>query len=83
MKQRGCGRRYQFPFDRTGQERFTRLRSSTLGDGYDLKDIQAAIDGKRNIPGQTERKISLAVDIQQSWRLEKGRDMNGGQRYSI
>ena len=46
-----------------GQERFTRLRSSTLGDGYDLKDIQAAIDGKRNIPGQTERKISLAVDI--------------------
>lgn len=39
-----------------GQERFTRLRSSTLGDGYDLKDIQAAIDGKRNIPGQTERK---------------------------
>ena len=47
-----------------GQERFTRLRSSTLGDGYDLKDIQAAIDGKRNIPGQPERKISLAVDIQ-------------------
>ncbi len=39
-----------------GQERFTRLRSSTLGDGYDLKDIQAAIDGKRNIPGTDGKK---------------------------
>ena len=55
-----------------GQERFTRLRSSTLGDGYDLKDIQAAIDGKRNIPGQTERKISLAVDIQAKLAAGKG-----------
>lgn len=55
-----------------GQERFTRLRSSTLGDGYDLKDIQAAIDGKGNIPGQTERKISLAVDIQAKLAAGKG-----------
>ena len=55
-----------------GQERFTRLRSSTLGDGYDLKDIQAAIDGKRNIPGQPERKISLAVDIQAKLAAGKG-----------
>lgn len=33
-----------------GQERFTRLRASTLGEGYDLKDIQAAIDMLRATP---------------------------------
>ena len=31
-----------------GQERFTRLRASTLGEGYDLKDILAVIDGAEN-----------------------------------
>ena len=29
-----------------GQERFTRLRASTLGDGYDLQDVLSAIEGK-------------------------------------
>jgi len=61
-----------------GQERFTRLRASTLGDGYDLQDVLAAIEGKEKRPGRSERKISLAVDIQAKVR---GRDMNAGRRY--
>ena len=34
-----------------GQERFTRLRSSTLGDGYGLEDIRAAIEGRLQSAG--------------------------------
>ena len=55
-----------------GQERFTRLRASTLGDGYDLQDVLAAIEGKEKGPGHSERKISLAVDIQAKLAAGKG-----------
>ena len=55
-----------------GQERFTRLRASTLGDGYDLQDVLAAIEGKEKCPGRSERKISLAVDIQAKLAAGKG-----------
>ncbi len=61
-KVRGGG--ISFRLTGQGQERFTRLRASTLGDGYDLKDVLAAIEGKEKRPGRPERKISLAVDIQ-------------------
>ena len=54
-----------------GQERFTRLRASTLGEGYDLKDILAAIEGGAGRRGP-ERKISLAVDIQAKLAEGKG-----------
>ncbi len=53
------------------QERFTRLRASTLGDGYDLKDILTAIEGKAD-RRRPERKISLAVDIQAKLAEGKG-----------
>ena len=55
-----------------GQERFTRLRASTLGDGYDLQDVLAAIEGKEKRSGHSERKISLAVDIQAKLAAGKG-----------
>ena len=55
-----------------GQERFTRLRASTLGDGYDLQDVLSAIEGKEKRPGHSERKISLAVDIQAKLAAGKG-----------
>ena len=55
-----------------GQERFTRLRASTLGDGYGLQDVLAAIEGKEKRPGRSERKISLAVDIQAKLAAGKG-----------
>ncbi len=43
-KVRGGG--ISFRLTGQGQERFTRLRASTLGDGYDLQDILTAIEGK-------------------------------------
>lgn len=55
-----------------GQERFTRLRASTLGEGYDLKDILAVIDGSREHPGQSHRKVNLLVDIQAKLAEGKG-----------
>lgn len=61
-----------------GQQKPTRLRSSTLGDGYDPADIRAAIMGKRPIPERgvsaptAPRKISLIVDIQERMRSGKG-----------
>lgn len=55
-----------------GQERFTRLRASTLGEGYDLKDILAVIDGSRKHPVQSPRKVNLLVDIQAKLAEGKG-----------
>lgn len=61
-----------------GQQKPTRLRSSTLGDGYDPADIRAVIMGKRPIPERgistptVPRKISLIVDIQERMRSGKG-----------
>ena len=54
-------RRGAISFRAPGQERFTRLRSDTLGEGYSETDIRAALSGSRQRPGQ---KINLAIDIQ-------------------
>ena len=64
------------------QECFTRLRPSKLGDGYNLKDILAAIEGKEKRLGCPERKISLAVDIQAKQASGKGLGYkHSGRRY--
>ena len=55
-----------------GQQRAARFRASTLGDGYDLQDVLSAIEGKEKRPGRSERKISLAVDIQAKLAAGKG-----------
>ena len=61
-----------------GQERATRLRASTLGDGYDPEDIKAVIAGARPIPEQpvpvpaAPRRVNLIVDIQERLRSGKG-----------
>ena len=57
-------RRGAISFRAPGQERFTRLRSDTLGEGYNEADIRAALSGSRQRPGQPRQKISLAIDIQ-------------------
>ena len=57
-------RRGVISFRAPGQERFTRLRSDTLGEGYSESDIRAALSGFRQRPGQLRPKISLAIDIQ-------------------
>lgn len=57
-------RRGAISFRTPGQERFTRLRSDTLGEGYSETDIRAALSGSRQRPGQPRQKINLAIDIQ-------------------
>lgn len=60
------------------QERATRLRATTLGDGYDPEDIKAVIAGERPIPEQPvsvpapPRRVNLIVDIQERLRSGKG-----------
>ena len=60
VKQQRGGISFRAP----GQERFTRLRSATLGEGYSEADIRVALSGSRQRPGQPRQKISLAIDIQ-------------------
>lgn len=58
-----------------GQERFTRLRSSTLGEGYGQEDVQAVIGGRAPVPkaqGEAPRKVDLIIDIQARMRTGKG-----------
>lgn len=61
-----------------GQDKVTRLRASTLGEGFDPEDIQAVIDGKRPLPElppekpRPPQKISLVIDIQARMREGKG-----------
>ena len=57
-------RRGAISFRAPGQERFTRLRSDTLGEGYSETDIRAALSGSHQRPGQPRQKINLAIDIQ-------------------
>lgn len=57
-------RRGAVSFRAPGQERFTRLRFDTLGDGYGEEDIKATLSGSRQRPGQPRQKVSLAIDIQ-------------------
>ena len=61
-----------------GQDKPTRLRSSTLGPGFDPEDIRAVIAGERPIPEQPvpvpapPRRVNLIVDIQERLRSGKG-----------
>ena len=62
-----------------GQERATRLRATTLGDGYDPEDIKTVIAGERPIPEQpvsvpaAPRRVNLIVDIQEHLRSGRRR----------
>ena len=61
-----------------GQQRATRLRSSTLGEGYNPEDIRAVIAGKRPLPElggpapTAPVRVNLIVDIQERLRSGKG-----------
>lgn len=54
------------------QQRFTRLRASTLGEGYGMEDILSAIHDSRNCPAQEPEKVNLLVDIQAKLSEGKG-----------
>ena len=60
-----------------GQDKPTRLRASTLGEGYDPADIRAVIAGERPAPALREeapppQRINLIIDIQERLREGKG-----------
>jgi len=69
------GRGGAISFRIQGQERFTRLRSSTLGKCYGPEDILAVIEG-RAAPTEgragASRRVNLIVDIQAKMRAGKG-----------
>ena len=71
------GRGGAISFLAPGQEKPTRLRSSTLGPGFDPEDIRAVIAGDRPIPELPKegpppaRRIDLIIDIQE--RLAQGK----------
>jgi hypothetical protein len=54
------------------QERFTRLRSSTLGDGYGVDEIRAVIKENKSTAPAT-RKVNLIIDIQEKMKQGKGK----------
>jgi hypothetical protein len=69
------GRGGVISFRAEGQERFTRLRSSTLGKGYGQENIQAVIEGRAAPSGNrvgTIRKVNLIIDIQSRMKSGKG-----------
>ena len=61
-----------------GQQRATRLRTSTLWEGFDPEDIRAVIAGKRPLPEvgglapAAPVRVNLIVDIQERLRSGKG-----------
>ncbi|OCN02255.1 hypothetical protein A7X67_06305 [Clostridium sp. W14A] len=69
------GRGGAISFRAEEQERFTRLRASTLGEGYGQEDIQAIIEGRAVLPesrSKPTRKVNLIIDIQSRMRVGKG-----------
>jgi len=65
------GRGGSLSFRAPGQERFTRCRASTLGEGYGPEDIRAVIEGRALLsssraagPVKQGRKLNLIIDIQ-------------------
>ena len=81
----GRGSVLSFRAPEHGQERFTHLRSSTLGMGYDIEDISAVIDGRVSYSewrqlrepstsgtAPVPRKFNLVIDIQEKMQQGKG-----------
>jgi len=73
------GRGGAISFRTAGQTRYTRLRASTLGEGYGPEDIQAIIESRASLPIERARraqstppKMNLIVDIQTKMRAGKG-----------
>ena len=62
-------------FRTDGQKKYTRLRSSTLGEGYGQEDILSAINSKRITQKDSiteARKVNLVIDIQKRLKDGKG-----------
>jgi len=75
----GRGGAISFRAPAYGQDRFTRLRSSTLGEGYGPEELRAIIEGRVTLPAGRSRVsagssgcVNLIVDIQQRIKEGKG-----------
>lgn len=68
------GRGGAISFRTKGQERFTRLCASTLGNGYGEDEIRAIIESRTAGSGDAppRRKMSLVIDIQERLKAGKG-----------
>lgn len=77
------GRGGAISFRTEGQKSYTRLRSSTLGEGYGQEDILAFVEGRAPLPagrgraGQmppagSPRRVNLIIDIQERLKQGKG-----------
>ena len=61
-----------------GQDKYTRLRASVLGPGFDPDDIRAVIAGERPIPEipkdgpAPSQRVNLIIDIQERMAQGKG-----------
>ena len=70
------GRGGALSFRSEGQQNFTRLRSSTLGEGYDQDNIIDAIEGRKQRVASSKlprtRKVNLIIDIQSHLQDGKG-----------
>jgi len=69
------GRGGVISFRAEGQERYTRLRSSTLGEGYGQEVIRAIIEGSGERFGgyiKAPGKFNLVIDIQAKIKAGKG-----------
>ena len=65
-----------------GQDKYTRLRASVLGPGFDPNDIRTVIAGERPIPELPKdspappRRVNLIIDIQERMAQGKGPPLN-------
>ena len=72
------GRGGAISFLAPGQDKYTRLRASVLGPGFDPDDIRAVIAGERPIPELPKdspappRRVNLIIDIQERMAQGKG-----------
>ena len=78
-KVRGGG--ISFRLTGQGQERFTRLRASTLGTATTCKMFWPPLRAKKNAPGTRSGKSVWRWIFKQNWLPVRDRDMNAGRRY--
>jgi len=64
------GRGGVLSFRTEGQKKYTRLRATTLGEGYDLKDIQTVIEGRVPYPEWLEKYGAQATPKGQTQRAK-------------
>lgn len=72
-----------------GQDKYTRLRASTLGAGFAPEDIRAVIAGERPLPELPKDapprpgRWGLSLTFKSAWPRARARLMSGGRKSTI